>query len=184
MVMDKITSFRMEWRGMAVNPAICWLHCHSKVGSLTDRLLIGRSGCACVCVSLLSASSRTAPPRPRLSLSLPACCPSRLSLSLPTCRLFSLSPRFPSNIIVVELPFHAAPRQFSPVIWPVLAIPPSKSLGPVDISELDLSVDRKQDIDRNAGSTSLSVVRCDIDRNHIDRRNDRKSRPLFSGRRV
>ena len=50
--------------------------------------------------------------------------------------------------------------------------------------ELDLSVDRKQDIDRNAGSTSLSVVRCDIDRNHIDRRNDRKSRPLFSGRRV
>ena len=92
MVMDKITSFRMEWRGMAVNPAICWFHCHSKVGSLTDRLLIGRSGCACVCVSLLSASSRTAPLRlASLSLYLLVVRPASLSLYLHVVRSLSLS---------------------------------------------------------------------------------------------
>ena len=92
MVMDKITSFRMEWRGMAVNPAICWVSLHSKVGSLTDRLLIGRSGCACVCVSLLSASSRTAPLRlASLSLYLLVVRPASLSLYLHVVRSLSLS---------------------------------------------------------------------------------------------
>ena len=84
MVMDKITSFRMEWRGMAVNPAICWVHCHSKVGSLTDRLLIGRSGCACVCVCLYSLP-RVAPrlrAHASLSLYLHVVRPASLSLYL------------------------------------------------------------------------------------------------------
>ena len=41
--MDKITGFRMEWRGMAMNPTIWWVCLHSKVASLTASLLIGRS---------------------------------------------------------------------------------------------------------------------------------------------
>ena len=89
--MYKITGFRMEWRGMAVNPTNWCVRLHSKVGSLTDRLLIGRSGCARVCVSLLSASSRTAPPRTAsLSLYLLVVRPASLSLYLHVVRFLSL----------------------------------------------------------------------------------------------
>ena len=123
--MDKITSFRMEWRGMARNGSERqWTQ---QFGGLVTiprwfrwlpRFLLVEVGVpACVCLYSLP---RVAPP-PR---------PPPLSLSLPTCRPLSFStrcsPRFPSNIIIVGLPFLAGSHR----LWPVLAIPPSKSPGP------------------------------------------------------
>jgi len=88
---------------MAVNLAICWVRHHSKVVSLAASLLIGRSGSACVCVSLLSTSSSAAP----APLSLSTYLPSALSLHAALHALLAGSHR----------------------LWPVLAIPPSKSPG-------------------------------------------------------
>ena len=68
--------------------------------------------CLRVCVSTLCLESHRAS-APCLSLSLPACRPSRLSLSLPTCRTFSLSPRFLSNMIIVGLPVLTGYNRYS-----------------------------------------------------------------------